>query len=159
MSNLEIWDYYTSENLYTGPIYDLELFADLELANVSNEGGVTANPDIDREDFQTCLNGCYGNTQDIPRDEATYLLNELNRLKEELDQKTQHWTATWDDLKIKDVLKRQTRMVRKNNLLCVYINSLLLLLTLLLCTFYSSGTCTGRKIDVWLFINVPRLIW
>lgn len=110
VSNLEIWDYYTSENLYTGPIYDLELFADLELANVSNEGGVTANPDIDREDFQTCLNGCYGNTQDIPRDEATYLLNELNRLKEELDQKTQHWTATWDDLKIKDVLKRQTRM-------------------------------------------------
>lgn len=112
---MEIWDYYTAENLYTGPTYDLELISDFEMANPSNETSLTStnnSPDIDREDSQRCLTGCYGTTQDFPRDEVSYLLYELSRLKEELDQQTTQWRNTWDSLDVKKVLSSYTRSVR-----------------------------------------------
>ena len=106
---MEIWDYYTAENLYTGPTYDLELISDFEMANPSNETSLTStnnSPDIDREDSQRCLTGCYGTTQ------VSYLLYELSRLKEELDQQTTQWRNTWDSLDVKKVLSSYTRSVR-----------------------------------------------
>ena len=45
------------ENLFTGPTYDVEMMADFEMANPGNE---SASADIDREDLQRCVTGCYG---------------------------------------------------------------------------------------------------
>jgi len=112
ISNLEVWDYYTYENLYTGPTYDLELITDFEMANPSNESLSTDTnvTDIDREDTQRCLTGCYGSTLDFPRDEASYLLYELNRLKDELEQVNMvNWRTMWNELNVKKTLKTQTK--------------------------------------------------
>lgn len=111
VSNLEIWDYYTAENLYTGPTYDLELIADFDIASPGNEPAANVPQDVEREDSQRCFTGCYGNTFEFPRDEASYLLYELSRLREELDQRSRNWRSTWDDLDIRDLLKRKSRQV------------------------------------------------
>ena len=97
--------------MYTGPTYDLELIADFEIASPGNEPGNMQTPDVEREDSQRCFTGCYGNTFEFPRDEASYLLYELSRLKEELDQSTRNWRSIWDDLDVKDLLKRKSRQV------------------------------------------------
>ena len=61
ISNLEIWDYYTAENLYTGPTYDLELLSDFEMASPGTEGPVSSlqAPDVEREDSQRCFTGLW----------------------------------------------------------------------------------------------------
>jgi len=110
ISNLEVWDYLTVENLFTGPTYDVEMMADFEMANPGNESSALA--DIDREDLQRCVTGCYGSTQEFPRDEVTYLLSELVRLRDEMDQSNRQWTDTWSDLDVKSVVKRQSKAMK-----------------------------------------------
>jgi len=56
-----------------------------------------------------------GTTQEFPRDEVTYLLSELARLKDEMDKSYQRWTKTWSDLDIKNVLKRQSKAVNETS--------------------------------------------
>ena len=56
MSNLEIWDYLTAENLFTGPTYDVEMIADFEMSDPAQ----SSTGDVDREDLQRCVTGCYG---------------------------------------------------------------------------------------------------
>ncbi|XP_047135249.1 myotubularin-related protein 13 isoform X1 [Hydra vulgaris] len=111
ISNLEIWDYYIAENLYTGPTYDPEIISDFDMGTSINEVGVDTNTsnDVDREDSQRCVTGCYGTTKDFPRDECSYLLNELSRLAEELDQSTQKWQNVWMKIDIKEILHKQQR--------------------------------------------------
>ena len=113
ISNLEIWDYFIAENLYTGPTYDLELVSDFDMGTSNNEVAVDANiaNDVDREDSQRCVTGCYGSTKDFPRDECSYLLNELSRLAEELDQSTQQWQSIWNKIDVKEMLRSQQRSV------------------------------------------------
>ena len=56
VSNLEIWDYLTAENLFTGPTYDVEMIADFEMSDPAQ----SSTGDVDREDLQRCVTGCYG---------------------------------------------------------------------------------------------------
>lgn len=92
----------------------MELISDFEIANpAGNETSITAATptDVDREDSQRCMTGCYGNTQEFPRDEITYLLSELSRLNEEMDQSSKRWKSTFEELSVKNVLKKQYKSV------------------------------------------------
>ena len=52
-----------------------------------------------------------GSTQEFLRDEASFLLSEMARLKDEMDESTDLWRTTWSDLDVKSVVKKQSKEV------------------------------------------------
>lgn len=65
-----------------------------------------------KEDWRQCLIGYYGDTSQFVRDEASFMLNELLRLREELDQSNVAWKNTWLDVDVSKQLRKITRSVR-----------------------------------------------
>ena len=111
--NLQLWDFYVSENLYTGPIYDLEVISDMDTVNPNSEAttqtqGIAVEV---KEDWGQCLMGCYGDTSQFVRDEVSFCLNEIYRLREELDQVALPWKSCWDTMEINQCIRKQTRSV------------------------------------------------
>ena len=94
--------------MYTGATYDLELVSDFDIESTGNDPGMASTTnDVEREDSARCLTGCYGNTLEFPRNEVAYLLNELSRLRDELDKTPEPWHSTWEVLDLKDAIKKQ----------------------------------------------------
>ncbi len=113
VSNLQVWDFYTSENLYTGPIYDLEVMSDMDTVNPNSEAASQAQATAVevKEDWGQCLMGCYGDTSQFVRDQVSFCMNEIYRLREELDQNTLPWGDAWNGLNIQQQIRKQTRSV------------------------------------------------
>ncbi len=111
---MQIWDFYLSENLYTGPIYDLEIISDMDTVNPNSEAtSQTQATSVEvKEDWGQCLMGCYGDTSMFVRDQVSFCLNEIYRLREELDQSNLPWNSSWGDLDINQHIRKQTRSVR-----------------------------------------------
>ncbi|XP_020625172.1 myotubularin-related protein 13-like isoform X2 [Orbicella faveolata] len=91
--NLKVWKYFTTENLSTGPTYDLELINDVT-TTTENEQSV----DGKQETYGSCMTGCYGDVTQFNNDECSWLLQELYRLEEEADQKPKKWEQHWHKL-------------------------------------------------------------
>ena len=113
ISNLEVWDFYLNENLYTGGIYDLELMSDMDTVNPNSEATSQSQATAVemKEDWRQCLIGYYGDTTQFIRDETSYQLNELLRLREELDKTAIHWNELWMDIDVTKQVRKQTRSV------------------------------------------------
>ena len=101
MSNLKVWKYYTTENLFTGPTYDLELIHEME-STLEDEPSAGGNQDT----LGRCMSGCYGDVTQFTRDECSYMLQELNRLEDEADQKPRRWEQVWHKLEYPPAPKR-----------------------------------------------------
>ena len=113
ISNLQIWDFYLSENLYTGPIYDLEMISDMDTVNPNSEATSQSQATAVevKEDWRQCLIGYYGDTSQFVRDEVSYQLNEVFRLREELDRSVKLWKNMWLDIDVHKEVRKQTRSV------------------------------------------------
>ncbi|XP_065070584.1 myotubularin-related protein 5-like [Rhopilema esculentum] len=111
ISNLEVWDFYLNENLYTGGIYDLELMSDMDTVNPNSEATSQSQATAVemKEDWRQCLIGYYGDTTQFIRDETSYQLNELLRLREELDKTAIYWNELWMDIDVTKQVRKQTR--------------------------------------------------
>ncbi|XP_031559820.1 myotubularin-related protein 13-like [Actinia tenebrosa] len=92
ISNLKVWKYYVTENLSTGPLYDAELVNEVE-STVEDQQSPQHKHDVRR-----CMTGCYGDVTQFPRDECTWLLQEVSRLEEEADCVPGGWEQTWKGL-------------------------------------------------------------
>ena len=66
-----------------------------------------------KEDWGQCLMGCYGDTTQFVRDEASFLLSEIFRLREDLGQTMEVWRDVWEGLDVKQHLKQHHKSVRK----------------------------------------------
>ena len=66
-----------------------------------------------KDDWRQCLIGYYGDTSQFIRDEVSYQLNELLRLKEELDRPNVAWKSTWHDVDAQKIVRKMTRSVGK----------------------------------------------
>ena len=64
-----------------------------------------------KEDWRQCLIGYYGDTSQFVRDEASFLLNEVLRLGEELDRSNVAWKSTWFDIDVNKQVRKMTRSV------------------------------------------------
>ncbi|XP_043944593.1 myotubularin-related protein 5 [Protopterus annectens] len=92
ISNLKIWDYYTSEVLSEGPSYDWELVnGRCEQAEDSDKQDTSA-PQSKRK----IIWPCYDNRSKVEPDAITKLLEELQALESELGQTTERWKDIWD---------------------------------------------------------------
>eukprot|EP00794_Sanderia_malayensis_P018071 gene18071-19880_t len=118
VSNLNVWDFYTNENLYTGSIYDLEVMSDMDTVNPNSEATSQAQGTAVevREDWGQCLMGCYGDTSQFVRDQVSFCLNEIYRLREELDQNALQWNNTWVGMNLQQQIRKQTRSVHWDQL-------------------------------------------
>ena len=96
-----MWKYYTTENLFTGPMFDLELINEMEHSLDDEPSGDGAHDTLGR-----CMSGCYGDVTQFTRDECSHLLQELSRLEDEADQKPRRWEQVWHKLDYPPAPKR-----------------------------------------------------
>ncbi|XP_068760421.1 myotubularin-related protein 13-like [Montipora capricornis] len=94
VSNLKVWTYYTTENLSTGPTYDLELINDITTTTENEQ----QSGDGKQETYSGCMSGVYGDVTQFSNDECSWLLQELYRLEEEADKKPKKWEHHWHHL-------------------------------------------------------------
>ena len=64
-----------------------------------------------KEDWRQCLIGYYGDTSQFVRDEVSYQLNEVLRLREELDRSNIAWKNTWHDVNVQQLVRKMTKSV------------------------------------------------
>ena len=64
-----------------------------------------------KEDWRQCLIGYYGDTSQFIRDEVSYQLNEILRLREELDRSNVVWKTTWQDVDTQKMVRKMTKSV------------------------------------------------
>ena len=70
ISNLRIWEYYTTENLAHGPSYDFEVI-DRESKREEEEEAMEAPLGVP---YRKILNGCYDDVMRVEPDAVSYLL-------------------------------------------------------------------------------------
>ncbi|XP_074605890.1 myotubularin-related protein 13-like [Acropora palmata] len=92
--NLKVWKYYTTENLSTGPTYDLELINDVTTTTENEQ----QSGDGKQETYGGCMSGIYGDVTQFSNDECSWLLQEMYRLEEEADKKPKKWEHHWNTL-------------------------------------------------------------
>nr|XP_014348815.1 PREDICTED: myotubularin-related protein 5 [Latimeria chalumnae] len=95
ISNLKIWDYYTSEVLSEGPSYDLDPSSGQQEQPEEGDRQDTATPQTQRK----IIWPCYDNQGKVEPDAITRLLTELQALEKELGQPQERWKDTWDKVK------------------------------------------------------------
>jgi myotubularin-related protein 5/13 len=94
MSDLVVWDYYIKEELRHGPSYDVEL-THMDLA-MEEETAIDNNDmaSLNRLGQHTVTTG-YDNMTRQHMDSVSFLLQELNRLEQELGHLPRRWTYHW----------------------------------------------------------------
>lgn len=92
---MKVWKYYTTENLSTGPTYDLELINDVTTTTENEQ----QSGDGKQETYGGCMSGIYGDVTQFSNDECSWLLQEMYRLEEEADKKPKKWEHHWNTLK------------------------------------------------------------
>ncbi|XP_034019214.1 myotubularin-related protein 5 isoform X3 [Thalassophryne amazonica] len=96
ISNLKVWDFYTTETLSEGCSYDWELRCREErLAEEAPEKPETGGPKSQRR----IVWPCYDSLSKVVPDAITKLLHDLQCLEAELGQTSEKWKDTWDKLK------------------------------------------------------------
>lgn len=95
VSNLKIWDYYTSEVLSEGPSYDWELVSGRHEQAEDSDRQDTSAPQSKRK----IIWPCYDNRNKVEPDAITKLLEELQVLESELGQTTERWKDIWDKIR------------------------------------------------------------
>jgi len=118
IANLNLWDFYLNENLYVGGIYDLEFISDMDTVNPNNEATSQSQATAVevKEDWRQCLIGYYGDTSQFVRDEVSYQLNEVLRLREELDRSNIAWKNTWHDVNVHQLVRKMTKSIHWEHL-------------------------------------------
>ncbi|XP_043561839.1 myotubularin-related protein 13 isoform X2 [Chiloscyllium plagiosum] len=108
ISALKKWDYYTGETLSTGPSYDWDM--------ATVKGGVTEEQEQTDGSVPQTLRKvvwpCYDNVSKVQPDAITRLLEEIERLENEVNQSPEWWKPVWDRVKInlkEDVKTEQNR--------------------------------------------------
>jgi len=94
-SNLELWDYYLTEELCHGPPYDLEVSA-MDLA-IAEEARATEGPSTSPSHRRIVSIG-YDSVHLHQPDLFTHLLDEIRRVETELGHLPQKWKLLWDRL-------------------------------------------------------------
>ena len=93
VSNLQLWDYFLTEELCHGPPYDLEV-GPMDLAQ-AEEARVTEGPSISPSQRRTVAVG-YDAVQLHQPDMFTHQLDEIRRVETELGHLPQKWKLLWD---------------------------------------------------------------
>ncbi|ESO05166.1 hypothetical protein HELRODRAFT_77859 [Helobdella robusta] len=98
-SNLKVWDYYFSESLCSGTLYDLEL-RDFDLQR--DGGDHQDNISNACESPSKLMNGCYDNVEMLQPDSCSHLLMEIFKLNSELNNRPapRGWIEQWESLEV-----------------------------------------------------------
>uniref|UniRef100_A0A4W3JEQ4 SET binding factor 2 n=1 Tax=Callorhinchus milii TaxID=7868 RepID=A0A4W3JEQ4_CALMI len=94
ISALKKWDYYTGETLSSGPSYEW----DMVTVKASEEPEQTDGsvPQTHRK----VVWPCYDNVSKVQPDAITKLLEDIERLENELNQTPEQWKPMWDRVKV-----------------------------------------------------------
>ncbi|XP_070199867.1 myotubularin-related protein 13-like isoform X2 [Littorina saxatilis] len=110
ISNLEVWDYFLTEDLAHGPSFDVELVASELRQNTDmlpDSAAATA------DERRVILNSCYDNITLQQPDFFRHQFREMERLERELGHLPQKWKFQWDKLECpagREAMQRQTSM-------------------------------------------------
>ncbi|XP_053576567.1 myotubularin-related protein 13 [Bombina bombina] len=103
ISTLRKWEYYMEETLATGPSYDwCMVHSRLNAAEEPDQA-----EDASKQSKRKVVWPCYDNISKVQPDAITYLINEIERLENKLNQSSERWQLLWERAKIK--LKEDTR--------------------------------------------------
>ncbi|XP_059831862.1 myotubularin-related protein 13 isoform X1 [Hypanus sabinus] len=109
ISALKKWDYYTGETLSSGPSYDWDMITTKAGASDELEQMDGSVPQTHRK----VVWPCYDNVSKVQPDAITKLLEEIERLENELNQNPEQWKPVWDRVKVghkEEVIPEQTRV-------------------------------------------------
>ena len=106
LSSLVLWDYYTHENLRSGPEYDVE-YAEMDAVQeqqlemtAAASGGVAASADEAQEVVMTG----YDDMSREHQDSITELLKEIGDLEARIGRPTNAWSHHWETLDVPPAL-------------------------------------------------------
>lgn len=94
VSNLELWDYFLTEELSFGSPYDLEISA-MDLAQ-AEEARAMEGPNAPVSSHRRPIAMGYDGVQHYQPDVFTFMLDEIRRLETELGHLPQKWKLLWD---------------------------------------------------------------
>ncbi|XP_060586000.1 myotubularin-related protein 5-like, partial [Ruditapes philippinarum] len=93
LSNLKLWDYYTTEDLAHGPSYDIEIVHREIRQNEDSE-----SLEMMGQQQRKIINGCYDNVMIQQPDHFCWQYQEINKLENDLGHLPRKWKVFWDKL-------------------------------------------------------------
>ncbi|KAL4225636.1 ARS-binding factor 1 [Mactra antiquata] len=93
LSNLKIWDYYTTEDLAHGPSYDIEVVQKEIRQNEDQE-----SVELLGQSQRKIVNGCYDSVMLQQPDYFQWQFQEIHKLENDLGHLPRKWRSFWDKM-------------------------------------------------------------